>query len=987
MRDTGIANIGLLPWGAHFCQFYQEPQDLIDILVPYFAAGLQAHEGCLWITSGPLGVAEAKAALAAAVGELDGYFSTGQLEILDYRDWYTAGGQFDAARVLRGWVEKLTIATARGFAGLRLSGNTCWLEEPDWQTFTAYETDVDRVLAQHRMMALCTYSLTQCGPVELMEVVSNHEFALLKRRDAWCVFQSPKRKQLESSLREREARLRLQWERMPIGCLVYDANFAFAQVNPAAEQIFGFSAEELIGQPANLIVPPAVHAEVDAILQRIAAGDMAAHNINENVTKDGRTILCQWANTPLRDPDGQVIGLLSMVQDITERQKREEELHRLNRTLAAHSHSDQAMMRATDEAQYIAEICRIIVNDCGHAMVWIGMAEEDEEKSVRPIAAAGFEDGYLDTLQITWADTERGRGPTGTAIRTGQPALCRNMLNDPQFAPWREQALRRGYASSIVLPLLADGKAFGAITIYSREPDPFSESEIALLSELADDLAYGIMALRLRATHAQAEAALRESEENIRAILDAAQESIYLFDGDGTVLVANTTAAARLGMAPRNVIGHRFEELIPPEVAAARMVRLQSVFTTGKPVRFEDERNSIIFDHHFFPVFHDGQVIRVAAFSQDITERKRGEEALKRLAAIIESSDDAIIGKTLDGTITSWNPAAEQLYGYTAQEAIGMSINRLTPPDYAAELDDILARIARNEFVAHHETVRIDKAGRRMEVSLTLSPIRDAGGNVVGASSITRDITERKRAEEALRKTAAELAQSNRELEQFAYVASHDLQEPLRAVSGYVSLIEARLQDTLDEKTRQYIDGTIQGAARMQQLITDLLALSRVGTQGKPFVPTDLNTVLAQALMSVSVSTREAGATITHDPLPTLSVDAGQLVLLFQNLLGNAIKFHGERPPVIHIGAQPHEDHWLFSVRDNGIGIEPQYYERIFLIFQRLHTRKQYPGTGIGLAICKKIVERHAGSIWVESRPEEGTTFYFTIPRVGAAAI
>jgi len=208
-------------------------------------------------------------------------------------------------------------------------------------------------------------------------------------------------------------------------------------------------------------------------------------------------------------------GNLKLARSLAERKRQEAELHKLNRTLKALNNSNQALLRATDEATLLRDVCQIVTQDCGYAMVWIGFAEEDGARSVRPAACAGFEEGYLETLKITWADSERGRGPTGTAIRSGQPCFCRDMLNDPRFEPWREQALQRGYASSMVLPLMEEGRAFGAITIYSRNPDPFSEEEVRLMIELAGDLAYGISALRLRAAHAQAEEALRLHNEQL----------------------------------------------------------------------------------------------------------------------------------------------------------------------------------------------------------------------------------------------------------------------------------------------------------------------------------------------------------------------------------------------------------------------------------------------------------------------------------------
>jgi light-regulated signal transduction histidine kinase (bacteriophytochrome) len=242
------------------------------------------------------------------------------------------------------------------------------------------------------------------------------------------------------------------------------------------------------------------------------------------------------------------------------------------------------------------------------------------------------------------------------------------------------------------------------------------------------------------------------------------------------------------------------------------------------------------------------------------------------------------------------------------------------------------------------------------------------------------EIKERTRAEEAVRNVARELARSNQDLEQFAYVASHDLQEPLRAVAGYVGLLQRRYPEKVDARGQHYIESAMDGALRMQRLIEDLLAFSRVQTKGKTFAPANLGAALDRALLNLQVAMQETHAEVTSDPLPTLRVDASQISQLLQNLIGNGIKFHGEETPKIHIGAEQRDGAWTFSVRDNGIGMEPQYYDRIFQIFQRLHTRKQYPGTGIGLAICKKIVERHGGKIWVESQPGHGSTFYFTLP-------
>jgi hypothetical protein len=363
------------------------------------------------------------------------------------------------------------------------------------------------------------------------------------------------------------------------------------------------------------------------------------------------------------------------------------------------------------------------------------------------------------------------------------------------------------------------------------------------------------------------------------------------------------------------------------------------------------------------------------------------ELARSQLAAIVASSDDAIIGKTLDGIITSWNRGAERMYGYTAQEAIGRSISMLLPADEQNEMPGILQRLQAGDRINHYQTKRRRKDGTILDISLSVSPIRDPEGRIVGAAAIGRDITELKRSEEALNRALAdlrertnELARSNAELQRFAQIASHDLQEPARTVMNFCDLLERRYQGQLDEKAREWIGFAVAGARRMQGLIAELHDYARLQSRAKPFELTDCEAVLEAAIANLHSSIEETHAEVTHDPLPTLMADASQLVQLFQNLIGNGIKFHGEQPPRIHVSGQREGDEWVFAVRDNGIGIDTRHHDHIFLLFRRLHQEQEYPGTGLGLAICKRVVEQHRGRIWVESEHGAGSVFYFALP-------
>jgi PAS domain S-box-containing protein len=334
-----------------------------------------------------------------------------------------------------------------------------------------------------------------------------------------------------------------------------------------------------------------------------------------------------------------------------------------------------------------------------------------------------------------------------------------------------------------------------------------------------------------------------------------------------------------------------------------------------------------------------------------------------------------------DGNFQIVGHQLARIAGYDEDELIGKPYLTLVLPEDRNAVRVNAVKMLKGESSSGYEYRIITKRAVIKWVMETVAPVSYQGRRATLGNLM--DITERKQAEETLTRMVGEIGHSNTELEQFAYVVSHDLQEPLRMISSYTQLLAKRYHDKLDTTANDYINYAVDGAQRMRVLLNDLLDYSRLGTQGKPFQPTNYGDVLNQAMTNLKMAIEESGASVTHDYLPTLIADEGQLVQLFQNLISNAIKFCNQESPRIHVSAETKSGVWVFSVRDNGIGIDPQHAQRIFDIFKRLHTREEYSGTGMGLAICRKIVERHGGHIWVHPQPGEGSTFYFTIPVTG----
>lgn len=617
---------------------------------------------------------------------------------------------------------------------------------------------------------------------------------------------------------------------------------------------------------------------------------------------------------------------------------------------------------------------------------------------------------------------------------------------------------------------------------------------------------------------------LSEERGHYRQLMESLPLLVWTCRPDGPCDYLGPQWVEYTGIPAESQLGFGWLEQIHPEDRERTIGHWKNTAGAGKPFEIEFRIRRRDGQYRWFKTYalplrdSRGIITKWLGTNTDIEDVKQGEIAKARMAAIVQFSNDAMIGKNLDGTVTSWNTAACLLFGYEESEMLGRSITLIIPDDRLEEERMILAQIADGKAVRHFRTVRRHKSGSLVDISVSISPIMDQQGNVIGASKVARDISEQLALErelvrerellevrvaertaelqsanvelaeaqaiahigswsfnvatgevqwsdelfrivgikpeagelsysaqsamftaeswerlskainhavktgegyelelevvrpdrtlcwthargratrdalgkvaylagtlqdiDQLKRAKIELERSNRDLEQFAYVASHDLQEPLRAVTGCVQILQRRYAGRLDQPGDELVGHIVDGASRMQTLIHDLLSFSRVGTQGKALVPCESSDALDLALSNLRTAIADSRASLKIGAMPGVKGDMSQLAQLFQNLIGNAIKYRGPREPVISIEAREQGDMRVFSIRDNGIGIEPQYFERIFVLFQRLHTREEYAGTGIGLALCKKIVERHGGAIWLESDYGKGSVFHFTL--------
>jgi PAS domain S-box-containing protein len=589
-----------------------------------------------------------------------------------------------------------------------------------------------------------------------------------------------------------------------------------------------------------------------------------------------------------------------------------------------------------------------------------------------------------------------GEGMSGRVAATGK-ALTVSMssaaelaaLAEPRYRPFLE---RLGVTTALAVPFVCRGQVIGVANLLRNSPGhPYDEDDLRFVQSIADHAALAIGNARYYAAERSARdaaetatRALREAQARFARLSESGVIGILVAEMGGRITEANDALLHLIGYSRDELLSGKvtWRDLTPPEWREVDARAIEQLSATGISGLLEKEY--IRKDGRRVPILLGSALLgrdttESISFVLDITERKEAQQRA-HLAAIVDSSDDAIVSETLEGMITSWNNGAERLFGYSANEAIGKPISLLIPPTREGEEVTNLATAARGE-VRRFDTVRRRKDGRPIDVSVTISPIRDASGQVTGISKVARDVTDRKRAEEALARAKDWAESANRELEAFSYSVAHDLRAPLRGMNGFAQLLLDEYSDKLDAEGQDWLRRILLSARKMADLIDGLLSLARLTRSDLKPTRVDLSALAREEAAQLAAAEPERAVDVRIQPQLHAQVDARLARALLHNLLGNAWKFTGRSKDArIEVGAMEQGASPVFFVRDNGAGFDMAFAGKLFAAFQRLHGGNEFPGTGIGLATAQRIVLRHGGRIWAEGVVDAGATFYFTLP-------
>ena len=715
-------------------------------------------------------------------------------------------------------------------------------------------------------------------------------------------------------------------EQSPDSIIITDTKGNIEYVNPKFTEITGFTSEEVIGENPRIFKSGYTKHEVYKNLWESIIKGNEWHGHLHNRKKNGELFWESVNISPIRNREGKVTHYIAIKEDITESVEREEQLNKLNRTLNALRHNGDAILHASDEQSYMQEVCNIIIEDCGHAMVWIGFVEDEECKTVRPVVSAGFEEGYLQTLKITWSDTERGRGPTGTAIRTGKPSFCNNMLTDPNFKPWREEAVKRGYASSIALPLNTTEKVFGAMTIYSTQPNSFTAGEVDLLSELADDFTYGLSVVKLRVAHDAAMEELKKHRDHLEELV--LQRTIELSTANEILNEAQEVAH----------IGNWRLDLKTQYLEWSEQVY--------KIFGIENGYFDNTLDLFFKFVHPEDRDLVSESFWSSIKNKT------------FYSIDHRII--RLDGEIRVVREQCVTHYDSDEQPLYSLGI-----------VQDITVMKKIEKEIELHRTHLEELVKVRTE-------------ELAVANRNLKDEIEREKQVEMLLKNSLEKERELNELKsRFISTTSHEFRTPLASILSSMQLIQRYRKKWQDEIIDNQFDRIKVSIFNLTSLLDDILTISHADSGKIIFNPQKLN--LYKYCMELFEEVKHK-ANEKHEFIFNYSakekeytLDSKLVRFIIVNLLSNAFKYSPKGGKVV-LAVSSKSKELQISVKDEGVGISSEDKKQLFKPFFRAKNTKDIEGTGLGLSIVEKAVLMHNGNIKCNSAEGKGTRFMIKIP-------